>query len=226
MGILRSVNKVLGLAGLELSRVGSGPRLYSYRKPDGSFDYERYKAVQTEGNKRKITQVFADEANIAVISDYIRARMTPKFGICHGTRRGVEQKWFSERLACEVIGTEISDTATQFANTIQWDFHEVKEEWLGRVDFIYSNSLDHSYDPALALDRWMSCLTPNGLCFIEHTSLHEARHSSELDPFGADFDTMPTLVAQWAQGRYAVVDLLKGAPNAKRDTNYLVLKRF
>ena len=33
--------------------------------------------------------------------------------------------------------------------------------------FIYSNSLDHSYDPEKALDSWMSCLNEKGLCFIE-----------------------------------------------------------
>ncbi|MBK6621188.1 MAG: hypothetical protein IPG32_10020 [Saprospirales bacterium] len=48
---------------------------------------------------------------------------------------------------CEVIGTEISDSASKFSHTIEWDFHEVKPEWIGRADFIYSNSFDHSYDP-------------------------------------------------------------------------------
>ncbi|MEJ0015745.1 MAG: hypothetical protein WDN25_04115 [Acetobacteraceae bacterium] len=46
-----------------------------------------------------------------------------------------------------MLGTEISDTATQSSTTIQWDFHEVKPEWLNSVDFIYSVSWDHRYDP-------------------------------------------------------------------------------
>ena len=29
-------------------------------------------------------------------------------------------------------------------------FPEVKPEWIGKADFIYSNSFDHSYDPACA----------------------------------------------------------------------------
>ena len=36
-----------------------------------------------------------------------------------------------------MIDTEISETAEQFPNTIQWDFHKVKPEWLSSVDFIY-----------------------------------------------------------------------------------------
>ena len=66
---------------------------------------------------------------------------------CHGTRQGFEQKWFSKNLECKVIGTEISDNANDYKNTIEWDFHNVKKEWIGSVDFIYSNALDHSYDP-------------------------------------------------------------------------------
>ena len=121
--------------------------LYKYLNGDGSFDYERYRRVQIEGNHRKLGNIWVAEENIAYLADYLRPK-NPRFGICHGTRRGKEQEWFRKYLQCEVIGTEISDTALQFPDTIQWDFHEVKPEWIGAVDFIYSNSFDHSYDPA------------------------------------------------------------------------------
>ena len=73
-------------------RQGGGVELYTYYRKDGSFDYERYKRVQTEGNKRKLGQVWVQEENIQFLSDYIRRVVGPvKFGICHGTRRGKEQ---------------------------------------------------------------------------------------------------------------------------------------
>jgi len=121
---------------------------YSYRKSDGEFDYERYKEIQTAGNKRKLGAQWVREHEIEFISSHLtKLGAQPKFAICHGTRRGNEQTWFRKYLSCEVIGTEISDTADQFPYTIQWDFHDVKPEWLDRCDFIYSNSWDHSYDP-------------------------------------------------------------------------------
>ena len=84
---------------------------------------------------------------------------TVEFGICHGTRRGKEQEWFRKYLGCGVIGTEISDTVEQFPHTIEWDFHETKAEWINSADFIYSNSLDHSYDPKKCLTACTGAVT-------------------------------------------------------------------
>jgi len=94
------------------------------------------------------------------------------------------------------MGTEISDTATQFPNTIQWDFHEVKPEWVGAVDFIYSNSFDHTYDPERCLNAWMSCVRSGGMCILEHSSLHGTGGATQLDPFGAELSQMPYLIAR------------------------------
>jgi hypothetical protein len=185
--------------------------LHKYRKPDGSFDYDHYRQIQIEGNHRKLGNVWVTEENIAYLADYLRLR-NPRFGICHGTRRGKEQEWFGKYLGCEVIGTEISDTALQFPNTIQWDFHQVKPEWLGAVDFIYSNSFDHSYDPERCLTAWMSCIRAGGVCIIEHSNMHDTMGASELDPFGASINLMPYLVATWSKGKFAVREILD-APN-------------
>jgi hypothetical protein len=67
---------------------------YQYLKDDGSFDYERYRRIQTEGNRQKIHITWAVEPNIAFLANYIQGLMVPTFGICHGTRRGDEQTWF------------------------------------------------------------------------------------------------------------------------------------
>jgi hypothetical protein len=195
--------------------------LRSYARPDGSFDYERYKAVQDAGNKKKLDRSWALQDNIVYLATYLQNKVPEiRFGICHGTRRGLEQQWFHERLGCEVIGTEISDTAAQFPHTIQWDFHEVKPEWLGAADFIYTNAFDHSYDPALCINRWMSCLKPHGICVIEHSSKHEADYASDLDPFGASLSIMPYLILEWSKGRFHVEDIQE-APVKDPEVDYI-----
>ena len=68
----------------------------------------------------------------------------------------------AEYAGFDVIGTEISDTAGQFANTVQWDFHDVNGEWVSRFDFVYSNSLDHAWNPKFALQTWLNQLNPKG----------------------------------------------------------------
>ena len=165
--MFKKMGKMLGKkGGRRAVDVKNGFEVYQYRKPDGTFDYERYQQVQIAGNKRKIENVWVREENISFLSSYLRDSIADiEFGLCHGTRRGKEQEWFRKHLDCDVIGTEISDTAEQFPHTIQWDFHKVKPEWIDSVDFIYSNSFDHSYDPRECLNAWMSCMKKGGCLY-------------------------------------------------------------
>ncbi len=222
-----SLKRVLARLGYDIRLIDpdrqqrAGYTLYRYLRKDGSFDYEKYKQIQTEGNKRKADRVWVIEENIAFLSRYIeRIVGAPKFGLCHGTRRGVEQSWFKKYLNCEVLGTEISDTANQFPNTIQWDFHEVKPEWMAAADFIYSNAFDHSYDPERCLTAWMSCLRQGGICILEHSSGHSASAVTQLDPFGADIAMMPYLIVTWGKGVFGVREIIE-APRKGEDVQYV-----
>jgi len=233
IALIGGINCLLRPIGLELRKTSGlvldrsrGFTLYGYRKRDGSFDYEKYREIQTAGNKRKINNVWVREGNIEFLSNYIKKSLPDvKFGICHGTRNGKEQEWFRKYLGCEVIGTEISDTAEKFPHTIQWDFHEVKPEWIDSVDFIYSNSLDHSFDPEKCLNAWMSCVKPGGLCILEHGRLHTANHASRLDPFGASLIQMPYLITIWGRGRYAVREIIE-APVQEKQSSFIVIQRL
>lgn len=178
------------------------PGLYSYTS------YDEYKQIQIDGNIKKLDRVWASEANIKQLSDYLKQHLPEiRFGICHGTRRGKEQEWFSKYTGAHVIGTEISPTATQFPHTIEWDFHNVKDEWIGATDFIYSNSFDHSYKPAECLDAWMSCLKPHGVCIIEWSNGHVDHN--QLDPFGGTWDDYLGLINR----KYRLQAVVKATDN-------------
>ena len=203
-----------------------GYNLNSYTDAQGRFDYERYRKIQEEGNIRKIDLIAAKEELIAFLADYMTNTrgMKVRFGICHGTRRGMEQKWFRQHLGdAEVIGTEISSTAIQFENTIQWDFHQVKPEWLGAVDFIYSNSWDHSYDPKHCFSQWVSCLKPDGICILEHSIYHGPEYTDDLDPFGANLPNLVTLINTWGEGKFHVDAVLDNDRHAT--TRHVIVTR-
>jgi len=205
----------------------NGFELYRYYKADGSLDYDNYKETQIMGNRRKIDKIWAAEENIEYLSNYIKTTIQgAEFGLCHGTRRGREQEWFQKYLDAAVIGTEISPTAIQFPNTIEWDFHDVKPEWIDNVDFIYSNSLDHSYNPEKCLNAWMSCIRKGGVCVLEHTSGHES--ATRLDPFGAHIAVMPYLILRWGNGRYFVREILDAPTksDALAYVSFIVIQRF
>lgn len=225
--IKRMVKELFARFGYEIRRApsahrgtGQGFMLHQYLKEDGSFNYEAYRQEQVKANNRKIGWVGVNEENIAFLAKHIKNTVgTPRFGICHGTRRGKEQEWFRKYLDCQVIGTEIADTAAQFPHTIQWDFHETRPEWIGATDFIYSNAFDHSYDPEKCLNAWMSCVKKGGLCIIEHSSAHGGG-ASESDPFSADIILMPYLIATWSKGRYGIRELIE-APRKAEPLQYL-----
>jgi hypothetical protein len=184
-----------------------------YQHDYGRDGYDRYRDVQVYHNKRKIDSVWADSATLSFIADYLlRANGRPKSGLCHGTRNGFEQQEFSRLLGCDVYGTEISDSADQFPNTLQWDFHEPKPEWVNHFSFVYSNSLDQAFDPKRALATWVEQLDPDGgLLFIEHTMSHAAEEASEMDPFGAHPFVMPYLFFEWGRGKFELADILHPA---------------
>ena len=103
--MLNLVKKITNRFGVDLQRIDTRARpnvvetkthtIHRYVRQDGSFDYERYKQLQSNANKRNLEKVWAREGNIEFLANYIRRTIgQPKFGICHGTRRGVEQEWF------------------------------------------------------------------------------------------------------------------------------------
>jgi hypothetical protein len=133
-----------------------------------SSSYAEYVAEQVATNKRKLNKVWVTDEEIAAVAQCVkRLHIEVRTGVCHGVRNGYEVARFRELICRDIFGTEISDTATLFDNVIQWDFHEVKDEWISHFDFIYSNSFDHSYDIELCLSRWRKTLSPQGVCFLE-----------------------------------------------------------
>lgn len=183
-----------------------------YAREDGSSlvefaSHEDYVQVQIAGNKRKINRVFADEATISLISDYLRPHQ-PSVGLCHGSRNGSEVRWFREQLGIDVLGTDISDTASDFG-LIQWDFHDRNPEWVGQFDFVYTNSHDHAREPEKAFDAWMEQLSPGGFLFLEHTHLHGRLGQSRLDPLAIEPDVVPFFILSISRGRYSVVDIIR-----------------
>ena len=195
-------------------------KLFNFRNQEGDFDYELYKNIQVQGNKNKESTVFVEKENIKFLAEKILYhRPECAFGICHGTRQGLEQKWFSRYLNCPVIGTEISDTAHKYENTIEWDFHQIKDEWISEADFIYSNSWDHSYDPEHCFRQWVRCLKPGGLMMLEHSSQHTPNTANRLDPFGAQFAELVTLLARWGRGHFFVREIVEDLPVREKNLN-------
>jgi SAM-dependent methyltransferase len=197
-----------------------GYRLVSWKKADGEYDLAAYRREQEKGNRAKIAQVWTNDANLRFIAQWLKAQgLAPKFILCHGTRNGFEQKVFSDFFQCEVIGTEISPTASQFPMTVQADFHEPKPEWDKRADIVYSNSLDHAYDPAKALRAWAQSVRDGGVIVIDKASDSDPRGASDLDPFGIALPELLVFVLE-TLADFACIRALVEVPRPRHEAAY------
>ena len=172
INLKNSINKILFKSGYRISKVNNTGELVKIHKYK---DYNEYKETQIYYNKKKIDKVWADEKTLEKISNFLKENISSNLikGICHGSRNGFEQNFFNEKKdGFEVIGTDISETAKDYKNSIVHDFHDEKKEWLENFDFVYSNSLDQSFDPQKALNTWLKQIKKDRYVIIEHSDQH------------------------------------------------------
>lgn len=179
-------------------------KIYKYK------DYEEYVEWQTKTNKSKITWTFVRED---VINKLAKLSPDAKNIICHGTRNGTEQKHFLKNFPnAYIIGTEISDTATQFEMTVQHDFMEQREEWIEKFDIVYSNSFDHSIRPEDTLAVWKQQLNQNGHLFLEYSE--QQSECIPQDPLDAKLSEVERWVVQAGFSNVEVVKGVRGKNNS------------
>tara|TARA_B100000003_G_scaffold54648_1_gene48215 strand:+ start:171 stop:869 length:699 start_codon:yes stop_codon:yes gene_type:complete len=191
------INKFLFLLGYRISKINNTGELVKIHKYK---NYDEYKKTQIYFNKLKIDKVWADKDTLKIISDFLKEniRLNNIKGVCHGSRNGFEQNFFNSNISgAQVIGTDISETAKDFKNSIVHDFHDQKKEWLNSFDFVYSNSLDQSYNPQKALSTWIDQVKKDGFVIIEHSDQHGVVASGKMDPFGVEASYFPYLITEW-----------------------------
>ena len=225
--IKNTINQILFKLGYRISKVnntGELIKIYKYK------NYDEYKDTQIYYNKKKIEHVWADEKTLEKIRDFLIENTSTGIikGICHGSRNGFEQNFFNKNQdKFYVIGTDISDTAENYKNSIIHDFHEEKKEWLNSFDFVYSNSLDQSFDPRKAVQTWLNQLKKNGFIIIEHTDQHGVIASGKMDPFGVEANFFPYLLSDWF-GHLISLKIIKSVKINKKNApvHLFILKKI
>ena len=148
-------------------------KIYPYK------DYQEYVQAQTEANLQKIKLVHVTRNTVSHIS---RMHGPASMILCHGTRNAAEQKLFQQFYPqATIIGTEISHTAADFPMTVQWDFHDRRQDWIRQFDIVYTNSFDHSIDPSKALTTWSEQLHDQGCLYLEHSFHVKSRSWDPLE---------------------------------------------
>lgn len=220
--IVKLLNLVLKPVGYSVGRTREAADFYLHKYSS----YEEYRDVQTFHNKRKIDQIWADKATLRRVADIAASRADggPIRGLCHGARNGFEQSFLNDLgMNISALGTDISDTATDYENSVQWDFHDVNPEWQGAFDFIYTNSLDQSWKPKDALTTWLGQLKDTGALIIEHTADHGPGGASEMDPFGVRPVVMPYVLTMWFGSQITISHSVAKKENRDKDAWLFVI---
>lgn len=93
-------------------------------------------------------------------------------------------------------------------------------------DLVYSNSLDHSFDPKLALTVWLEQLNPTGKLVIELSSGHSPLHSNWMDPFGVKPEYFPYLLVDWFGDAISIKLIKIYKPNKKVDGFFYIIGKI
>ncbi|MCK5605881.1 hypothetical protein KAR91_28550, partial [Candidatus Pacearchaeota archaeon] len=145
------------------------------------------------------------------ICDWIKQNevVFPRKGICHGSRNGLEGDEFIKHLdKIDVFGTDLfpfsgkSKKNPGNSRVVKQDFSKQKRHWINKFDMIYSNSLDHAFDPLKTLTTWFQQLTLNGYLFVQWTKSHTNAHGG--DCFGGQLHEWIDIINE--KGK--VVDLI------------------
>jgi hypothetical protein len=146
--------------------------------------YERYRDIQKKSDRRKSRRPGVKRHEVKKISNWLKEVGSVKFAICHGARYGHEIDWFKQHFEqADIVGTDLFPK--EHSKVLEWDFHKQRDEWIGRADFVYSNSLDHSYDPVACLAVWFDQLKDTGRMFLLWHPCQIGTHRG--DCFGAHF---------------------------------------
>ena len=221
------INKTLIKFGYRISKINTTDRLFKIYKYK---NYDEYKDTQIFFNKQKINKVWADENTLKIVSNFLKENIKSEKikGLCHGSRNGFEQKCFINEIPnAEVIGTDISETANDYDNSIVHDFHDEKKDWIENFDFVYSNSLDQSYDPEKALNTWINQVKKDRYVIIEHSDQHGVISSGKMDPFGVEANFFPYLLTEWF-GHKISLKIIKSIKKNKNDAPvyFFIMKKI
>jgi len=188
---------------------------------DKKSNFAEYKNAQEQANKPKLKKVWVRESEIKIMSDWLKEyKPNIKFGICHGSRSGFEVEKFREYLNVNVIGTDISETALLLPNMIQWDMHDVKDEWINNVDFIYSNAIDHTYDVHLCLKKWLSCLKNDGVLLLHISNQHFKLNPGPVDCFKASKEEYASVLT----GKGVIIDTIESIIKSRHRFIWIIEK--
>lgn len=127
------------------------------------------------GRKPDFDEIFKQTLRLTIdqVDDYIK---NSRDICCMGCRQGTEVFEFKERYPnAKVHGIDITkniDTIkTHLSVHIELqDFNKLPDDWDNKFDLVFSNSIDHAFNPTETLQEWYRVTRDDGYLLIEFST--------------------------------------------------------
>lgn len=134
-----------------------------------------YRAESKWGRKHDFDEIFKQQLRLTIdeVKDHIGY---PEKICCMGCRQGTEVFEFKEKFPrAEVHGVDITENIKSIKTHLDviiemQDFNKLPEDWADRFDLVFSNSIDHAFDPATTFKEWKRVTKPGGHLLIEFST--------------------------------------------------------
>lgn len=146
-------------------------------------------------------------------------------GLCHGVRSGLESDVFLRYFPlATIIGTDLFPMEGAYYKSltpvVKWNFSEVNPDWIGKMDFVYSNSLDHSDCPETTIRIWLEQIKPTGFLLLRW-GLHGFEKARRGDCFTASYQELADIINRIGR----VVNVIKLYKSRKNTYLMLICQR-
>lgn len=136
---------------------------------------QKHRAKSKWGRKLDYDEIFKQTLRLSVaeVKSYIG---NPKSICCMGCRAGTEVFEFKEMFTeAEVYGVDIAENLDTIRTHLDvkiehQDFNQLPKSWQDKFELVFSNSIDHAYDPNETFYEWERVTKPGGHLLIEFST--------------------------------------------------------
>jgi SAM-dependent methyltransferase len=182
--------------------------------------YHHYKTKQIAANVQKLHCQWVTNETVELLHKKVE---NVKTILCHGVRNGGELRMFNEVFEPDhIVGTDISPTVVNLKDEFEvyeHDFHDELSNYVNHFDLVYTNSLDHSYAPRVALSTFNNQLRENGYLVVE-LMIGDNNRSCEMDPLEISVDEYKELLKEL---NHKIID--EFIAEYKHGTSHIVVSR-
>lgn len=129
-------------------------------KPDNYAEIQIKRHLAKSGKEEDVREYVKVATELRSLRDLRENNMM----ICLGTRNNHERDTFAAKLA--EVKVHSLDISPESSADFIMDFTKFPKDWTCKWDLIYSNSIDHSYDPTSTFEEWIRVLKPSGILML------------------------------------------------------------